>query len=49
VPLEETVGAMLNGEPTGKSQHMGLCEVTADELTRRDAVHPIAAVQVTWL
>jgi aryl-alcohol dehydrogenase-like predicted oxidoreductase len=48
VPIEETVGAMAELVTAGKVRHLGLCEVTADELRAAVAVHPIAAVQSEW-
>ena len=48
VPIEETVGAMAELVRAGKVRHLGLCEVTADELRAAAAVHPIAAVQSEW-
>ncbi len=48
VPLEETVGAMADLVAAGKVRHLGLSEVTADELQAACAVHPIAAVQSEW-
>ena len=48
VPIEETVGAMAELVRAGKVRHLGLSEVTADELRRAYAVHPIAAVQSEW-
>jgi len=44
-PIEETVGAMAALVEAGKVAYLGLSEVTADELTRAHAVHPITAVQ----
>ena len=48
VPIEETVGAMAALVAEGKVAHLGLSEVTADELRAACAVHPIAAVQSEW-
>lgn len=48
VPIEETVGAMAELVATGKVRHLGLSEVTADELRAAVKVHPIAAVQSEW-
>ncbi|MET9381512.1 aldo/keto reductase [Streptomyces sp. NPDC002928] len=48
VPIEETVGAMAELVRAGKVRHLGLSEVTADELRAAHAVHPIAAVQSEW-
>jgi aryl-alcohol dehydrogenase-like predicted oxidoreductase len=48
VPIEETVGAMAELVAAGKVHHLGLSEVTADEIRAAVAVHPIAAVQSEW-
>lgn len=48
VPIEETVGALADLVTAGKIRHIGLSEVTALELERAHAVHPIAAVQSEW-
>ena len=48
VPIEETVAAMAELVAAGKVRHLGLSEVTADELRAAVAVHPIAAVQSEW-
>ncbi|WP_028932645.1 aldo/keto reductase [Pseudonocardia spinosispora] len=48
VPIEETVGAMAELVEEGKVRHLGLSEVTADELRGAHRVHPIAAVQSEW-
>ena len=48
VPIEETVGAMAELVRVGKVRHLGLSEVTADELRAAVGVHPIAAVQSEW-
>jgi aryl-alcohol dehydrogenase-like predicted oxidoreductase len=48
VPIEETVGAMAELVAQGKVRRLGLSEVTADELRRAHAVHPITAVQSEW-
>ena len=48
VPIEETVGAMAELVTAGKVRHLGLSEVTGDELRAAVAVHPIAAVQSEW-
>jgi aryl-alcohol dehydrogenase-like predicted oxidoreductase len=45
VPIEETVGTMAEAVESGKARHLGLCNVTAEQLRRAHAVHPIAAVQ----
>ncbi|GAA2285714.1 aldo/keto reductase [Streptomyces ruber] len=48
VPIEESVGAMAELVREGKVKHLGLSEVTGDELRAAQAVHPIAAVQSEW-
>ncbi|MGE0029273.1 MAG: aldo/keto reductase [Thermoleophilia bacterium] len=45
VPLEETVGAMARLVEEGLVGAIGLSEVTAAQLRRAHAVHPVAAVQ----
>jgi aryl-alcohol dehydrogenase-like predicted oxidoreductase len=47
-PIEDTVGAMAELIRAGKVRHLGLSEVTAAELRRAHAVHPITAVQAEW-
>ncbi|QNK53088.1 aldo/keto reductase [Dermacoccus sp. PAMC28757] len=47
-PIEDTVGAMADLVQEGKVRHLGLSEVTADELGRAHGVHPITAVQSEW-
>lgn len=48
VPIVETVEAMAELVQQGKVKHLGLSEVTAQELQEACAVHPIAAVQSEW-
>lgn len=47
-PIEETVGAMAELVDAGKVRALGLSNVTADDLRRAHAVHPIAALQESW-
>jgi aryl-alcohol dehydrogenase-like predicted oxidoreductase len=48
VPIVETVGAMAELVQQGKVRHLGLSEVTAEELREASSIHPIAAVQSEW-
>ena len=48
VPIVETVEAMAALVQAGKVRHLGLSEVTAEELREASTVHPIAAVQSEW-
>jgi aryl-alcohol dehydrogenase-like predicted oxidoreductase len=45
VGLEESWGAMAELVTAGKVRHLGMSEVTTDELDRAHAIHPVAAVQ----
>ncbi|ASW54728.1 aldo/keto reductase [Plantactinospora sp. KBS50] len=47
-PIEETVSALAGLVEAGKVRYLGLSEVTAEELERAHAVHPITAVQSEW-
>lgn len=48
VPIEETVGAMAAEVIAGKVRHLGLSEVSVEELRAAHATHPIAALQSAW-
>jgi aryl-alcohol dehydrogenase-like predicted oxidoreductase len=48
VPIEETIGAMAELVIAGKVAHLGVSEVTVDELERAVATHPISALQCEW-
>ena len=45
VPLEETWGAMAETVAAGKARHIGLSEVSVEEIRRAQAVHPVTSVQ----
>ncbi len=47
-PIEESIGAMAELVTAGKVRHVGVSEVTADELERAHATHPITALQSEW-
>lgn len=48
VPIEESVGALVRAVEAGKIGAIGLSEVSADQLRRAHAVHPIAALQTEY-
>jgi aryl-alcohol dehydrogenase-like predicted oxidoreductase len=48
VPIEDTVGAMVELVREGKVRHIGLCEVSENTLRRACAVFPVAAVQLEY-
>jgi len=47
-PIEDTVGAMASAVRAGKVRYIGLSNVTAEQVRRAHAVHPIAAVQYEY-
>jgi aryl-alcohol dehydrogenase-like predicted oxidoreductase len=47
-PIEETVGAMAEAVFAGKARYLGLSNVTAEQVKRAHAVHPITAVQFEY-
>lgn len=48
VPIEDTVGAMVDLVKAGYVRHIGLSEVGPDTIRRAHAVHPIADVQIEY-
>ena len=48
VPIEETVGAIVNLVRKGHVRHIGLSEVSGDTLRRAHLVHPISDVQIEY-
>jgi aryl-alcohol dehydrogenase-like predicted oxidoreductase len=47
-PIEESIGAMAELVAAGKVRHIGVSEVTAEELERAHATHPVTALQSEW-
>ncbi|HEY8549513.1 MAG TPA: aldo/keto reductase [Vicinamibacterales bacterium] len=48
VPLEDTVGAVAELIEAGHVRHLGVSELTADQLRRAHAVHPVTALQIEY-
>lgn len=48
IPIAESIGAMAELVREGKVRHLGVSEVTGDQLEQANAVHPITAVQFEW-
>jgi len=48
VPIEETVGAIVDMVDAGYVRNIGLSEVGADTITRAHAVHPVADLQIEY-
>lgn len=44
VPIEDSIGALAELVAAGKVRHIGVSEVTPEQLRRAHAVHPVAAV-----
>jgi aryl-alcohol dehydrogenase-like predicted oxidoreductase len=47
-PIEESVGALGELVQAGKVRHVGVSEVTAEELERAHATYPLTALQSEW-
>lgn len=47
-PIEDTIGAMAGLVTAGRVRAIGLSNVSAEDLRRANAVHPIAALQEKW-
>jgi aryl-alcohol dehydrogenase-like predicted oxidoreductase len=47
-PIEESVAAMSEAVADGKIRHLGLSNVTPDQVRRAATIHPIAAVQFEY-
>jgi aryl-alcohol dehydrogenase-like predicted oxidoreductase len=45
VPIEDTIGALVELKAAGKIRYMGLSEASPETLRRAHAVHPITALQ----
>ena len=48
VPVEESVGAMSEAVKAGKVRYLGLSNLSADQVRRAHAIHPISAVQYEY-
>jgi aryl-alcohol dehydrogenase-like predicted oxidoreductase len=48
VPIEETVGAMGALVEEGKVRHLGVCNVTPEQVLAAHQAHPLAAVQAEY-
>jgi aryl-alcohol dehydrogenase-like predicted oxidoreductase len=48
VPIEESVGAMAELVAEGKVRHLGVSNVTPDQVLAAHQVHPLAAVQTEY-
>ena len=48
IPVEETIGAIADLIRDGKVRHLGLSEVSAEQLRKAHSVHPVAALQIEY-
>ena len=48
VPFEDSVGALARLREQGKARHLGLCNVTIEQVERARRIAPIACVQNRW-
>lgn len=48
VPIAESIGAIAELVHEGKVRHLGVSEVTGEQLEAANAAHPITAVQFEW-
>lgn len=48
VPVAETIGAMARLVEAGKVRHLGVSELSAEQLEEAAAEHPITAAQFEW-
>jgi len=48
VPLEDTVGAVTDLIKEGKVRYLGVSEMSAEQLRRAHAVHPVSALQIEY-
>ena len=48
VPIEDTIGGLVDLKNEGKIRHIGLSEAAPATLRRAAKVHPIAALQSEW-
>ena len=48
IPIEETIGAMVEIKERGYIRHLGLSEAGPETIRRAHAVHPIAALQIEY-
>ena len=48
IKIEDTMAVLRGFVEAGKVRHIGLIEVTAEDIRRAHAVHPVTAVQLEW-
>jgi aryl-alcohol dehydrogenase-like predicted oxidoreductase len=48
VPLEEVIGTIADLIKEGKVRHLGVSEITADQLRKANEVYPVAALEIGY-
>lgn len=48
VPVEEIIGTVADLVKEGKVRHIGVSEVTADQLRKANGIHPISALEIGY-
>lgn len=48
VPVEEVIGTVADLIKEGKVRHLGVSEITADQLRKAHSIHPVAALEIGY-
>lgn len=48
VPLEEVIGTVADLIKEGKVRHLGVSEITADQLRKANNIHPVSALEIGY-
>lgn len=48
VPVEDVIGTVADLIKEGKVRHLGVSEITADQLRKANSVHPVAALEIGY-
>jgi aryl-alcohol dehydrogenase-like predicted oxidoreductase len=48
VPLEDVVGTIADLIKEGKVRHLGVSEITADQLRKANSIHPVTALEIGY-
>ncbi len=48
VPVEDIIGTVADLVKEGKVRHIGVSEITADQLRKANSIHPISALEIGY-
>ncbi|SEW52768.1 aldo/keto reductase [Chitinophaga arvensicola] len=48
VPVEDVIGTVADLIKDGKVRHLGVSEITADQLRKANSIHPVAALEIGY-